>query len=68
MKAGLELVLLVTPTTPKNRMATIAEASQGFVYLVSLSGVTGARAKVASNVQELIDQLHGMSATACNLH
>merc|ERR1712039_1085454 len=40
---GLELVLLVTPTTPKERMSTIAQASQGFVYLVSLAGVTGTR-------------------------
>ncbi len=32
-KAGLENVLLVTPTTPKERMSTIANASQGFVYV-----------------------------------
>lgn len=36
--AGLELVLLATPTTPKARMADIARASQGFVYLVSVTG------------------------------
>ena len=40
-KAGIELVLLVTPTTPEARMAKIAAASEGFVYLVSLAGVTG---------------------------
>ena len=39
--AGLEAVLLVTPTTPKERMRAIAAASHGFVYLVSLTGVTG---------------------------
>jgi tryptophan synthase alpha chain len=39
---GLELVLLTTPTTPQERMQRIAQSSQGFVYLVSL---TGARAK-----------------------
>lgn len=37
--AGLELVLLTTPTTPKERMQAIAKASQGFVYLVSVTGV-----------------------------
>ena len=37
-KAGLELVLLTTPTTPKERMQAIAKASQGFVYLVSVTG------------------------------
>ena len=37
-RAGLELVLLCTPTTPQARMADIAKASQGFVYLVSVTG------------------------------
>lgn len=36
--AGLELVLLTTPTTPQPRMEAIAKASQGFVYLVSVTG------------------------------
>ena len=35
---GLELVLLTTPTTPQARMQRIAQASEGFVYLVSLTG------------------------------
>ena len=39
-KAGLELTLLVTPTTPQDRMKRIAEASEGFVYLVSLTGLS----------------------------
>jgi len=37
-KAGLELILLTTPTTPRDRMQAIAKASQGFVYLVSVTG------------------------------
>ena len=36
--AGLELVLLTTPTTPTERMEAIAKVSQGFVYLVSVTG------------------------------
>lgn len=36
--AGLELVLLTTPTTPPARMEAIAKVSQGFVYLVSVTG------------------------------
>lgn len=54
---GLELVLLTTPTTPKSRMDIIAKASQGFVYLVSLTGVTGARASVQGRVQGLLKEL-----------
>lgn len=41
--AGLDIPLLVAPTTPEARAARIAAASSGFVYLVSRLGVTGAR-------------------------
>ncbi len=44
--AGIELVLLATPTTPRARMSAIAAASQGFVYLVSVTGVTGMKEQV----------------------
>lgn len=37
-RAGLELVMLTTPTTPIERAKRIAAASQGFVYLVSVAG------------------------------
>jgi len=40
---GLALPLLIAPTTPAARARRIAEASQGFVYVVSRLGVTGAR-------------------------
>ncbi|KAL3132066.1 hypothetical protein ABBQ32_008678 [Trebouxia sp. C0010 RCD-2024] len=56
--AGLELVLLTTPTTPKERMQAIAKASQGFVYLVSVTGVTGSRVSMESRVEGLISMLH----------
>lgn len=54
---GLELVLLTTPTTPAQRMKKIAETSQGFVYLVSLTGVTGMRGTMESRVEGLIQSL-----------
>jgi tryptophan synthase alpha chain len=41
--AGLEIPLLIAPTTPQARADRIAAASTGFVYLVSRLGVTGAR-------------------------
>ncbi|CAM6029366.1 unnamed protein product [Sphagnum balticum] len=53
----LELILLTTPTTPQNRAKVIARASEGFVYLVSLTGVTGARESVHSQVQSLLKDL-----------
>lgn len=56
--AGLELVLLTTPTTPRARMATIARATQGFIYLVSVTGVTGVQeGSMQARVQGLVAML-----------
>ncbi|XP_058105452.1 tryptophan synthase alpha chain-like [Magnolia sinica] len=57
VKNKIELVLLTTPTTPTDRMKDIAEASEGFVYLVSSIGVTGARASVSTKVQSLLHEI-----------
>ncbi|KAK7285273.1 hypothetical protein RJT34_20038 [Clitoria ternatea] len=56
-KHGIELVLLTTPTTPTNRMKAIVDAAEGFVYLVSSVGVTGARASVSGTVQSLLKEI-----------
>lgn len=58
---GLELTLLVAPTTSPERMAAIARASQGFIYLVSTTGVTGMRQELASRVQGMLHQLRQMT-------
>ncbi|CAI5980545.1 unnamed protein product [Closterium sp. NIES-65] len=54
---GLELVLLTTPTTPTERMGAIADVTQGFLYLVSLTGVTGERAAVQGRVEQLLKDI-----------
>ncbi|KAL4200066.1 hypothetical protein AMTRI_Chr03g54510 [Amborella trichopoda] len=54
IKHEIELVLLTTPTTPTARMKAICEASEGFVYLVSSNGVTGARPYVDARVEALL--------------
>ena len=56
---GLDLVLLVAPTTPAARMARIHAASRGFTYLVSVTGVTGERTALETRVQPLVQQLKG---------
>ncbi|EAZ38915.1 hypothetical protein OsJ_23335 [Oryza sativa Japonica Group] len=56
-KNNLELVLLTTPTTPTERMEKITKASEGFIYLVSTVGVTGARANVSGKVQSLLQDI-----------
>jgi len=54
---GIELVLLTTPTTPINQMKAIVEAAEGFAYLVSSVGVTGAWASVSNWVQTLLQEI-----------
>lgn len=50
-------MLLTTPATPAERMKEIAKASEGFVYLVSVVGVTGARANVNPRVKDLLKEI-----------
>jgi tryptophan synthase alpha chain len=58
---GIEVTLLVAPTTPKERIEAIAAHSQGFIYLVSVTGVTGMRTEIESRVQTLLNDLHGVT-------
>jgi len=60
---GLDLVLLVAPTTPPERMARIHAASRGFTYLVSVTGVTGVRSALQERVGGLVRQLKDQGGT-----
>ena len=52
--AGLALVPLVAPTTPAERRARICGAASGFVYVVSLVGVTGERGELPPELADLV--------------
>ncbi|KAM3115550.1 tryptophan synthase subunit alpha [Phormidesmis sp. 146-33] len=54
---GIEVILLVAPTSPQERIAAIAQQSQGFVYLVSTTGVTGMRSQMQTRVKDLLLEL-----------
>ncbi len=58
---GIEVILLVAPTSPKDRITAIANQSQGFIYLVSVTGVTGIRQEVASRVPDLLQQMRAVT-------
>ncbi len=60
---GLDLVLLVAPTTPPERMVRIHATSRGFTYLVSVTGVTGVRTALGSRVEPLVQQLKAAGPT-----
>jgi tryptophan synthase alpha chain len=50
-------IFLATPTSPDARLKRIADASRGFVYAVSRTGVTGARQELADDAQKLVRRL-----------
>jgi tryptophan synthase alpha chain len=58
---GLAVVYLVAPTTPPARMARVAARSGGFLYCVSLVGVTGARASLPPTVGRLVRAVRSVS-------
>jgi len=59
--AGLAVIYLVAPTTPPARRAAIAARSGGFLYCVSLVGVTGARTALPTTVGKLIRDVRAVS-------
>jgi tryptophan synthase alpha chain len=57
----IEVILLVAPTSSQDRIEAIARQSQGFIYLVSVTGVTGIRSHIQNRVQHLIKDLHSVT-------
>jgi tryptophan synthase alpha chain len=60
--AGLALVYLVPPTASPQRIAEIAARSTGFIYLVSLTGVTGARQALPVDLAEFIGRVRAQTS------
>jgi tryptophan synthase alpha chain len=54
---GLDTVFMVTPVTKPERMELIASITTGFIYTVSVLGVTGSREKLSDTVGELVSKL-----------
>ncbi|MDP9172656.1 MAG: tryptophan synthase subunit alpha [Planctomycetota bacterium] len=61
--AGLDTILLVAPTTTDNRRREICQLSSGFVYYLSVSGITGTRDELPPGIPENVRQLKGMTDT-----
>lgn len=55
--AGIDFIRLTTPTTDDQRLPTVLEGSSGFVYYVSVAGVTGAGAATLDHVEEAVARL-----------
>ncbi|HAL45533.1 MAG: tryptophan synthase subunit alpha [Planctomycetes bacterium GWF2_42_9] len=60
-KAGLDTVFMVTPNTETERAKRIAEKCTGFIYTVSLLGVTGGRDTLSDMIKPLISRLKSLT-------
>jgi len=60
--AGLDLVYMVAPTSTLPRVRLIAKTSRGFIYVVSLTGVTGERQELPAGLASQIEVLRGVTA------
>jgi len=56
-KHKLNLILLVAPTTKKEKIKKIVRLSGGFIYLVSVAGVTGVRKKLSKELENKIKEI-----------
>lgn len=59
--AGIDPVLLASPTTRPERLAMLAKETRGFLYFVALTGVTGARAAISTTLEPEVRALRELS-------
>ncbi|HEV8355001.1 MAG TPA: tryptophan synthase subunit alpha [bacterium] len=61
--AGVDTIFLLAPTSTDERIRLVAERSTGFIYCVSLTGVTGVRERVSADLGGLIARIKGLTST-----
>ncbi|MBN1855334.1 MAG: tryptophan synthase subunit alpha [Dehalococcoidia bacterium] len=58
---GVDLIYLLAPTATEERIRLVAERSRGFIYMVSLAGVTGARASIHDGLEDFVDRVRAVA-------
>ncbi len=53
-KYGLDIIFLLAPTSTPERIRLVSKAARGFIYYVSLTGITGARGELAKGIEEQV--------------
>jgi len=56
-RQGLDLIYLLAPTSTDERIRLVAERSRGFIYLVSVTGVTGVRDRLPANLEAFVTKV-----------
>ena len=59
---GLGLIQLVTPATPDQRLQKLSDASRGFVYAVTITGITGGDTGLPADLTNYLDKVSSASA------
>jgi len=60
--AGLALVYLLAPTSTRERIALVTERSSGFVYLVTVAGITGARQSLPADLHAFVQRVRAVTS------
>lgn len=63
VKAGLALVHFLAPTSSAERIANVTRRAKGFIYLVSLTGITGARTHLTKGLDEFVGRVRAQTDT-----
>jgi tryptophan synthase alpha chain len=61
LTAGLNWIRLTTPTSDENRLATVLKNSSGFVYHVSITGITGTRSAQQSDISSALSRIRSQT-------
>ncbi|HUT83410.1 MAG TPA: tryptophan synthase subunit alpha [Thermodesulfobacteriota bacterium] len=61
-QAGIDLIFLLAPTSTEERMRLIASHASGFIYYVSVTGVTGARSTLDKDIERYVKQIRTFSS------
>lgn len=62
LTAGLNWIRLTTPTSDQNRLATVLKNSSGFVYHVSITGITGTRSAQQAEINAALKRIRSQTA------
>ena len=59
IEAGLDFIRLTTPTTKGGRLTRVLEKAGGFVYYVSITGITGTKSAAADSIKDAVSEIRG---------
>jgi tryptophan synthase alpha chain len=59
--AALDTIFLASPTSPDDRLRRVADASRGFVYAISRTGVTGEQQRLSDDARPLLERLRRLT-------